>query len=141
MDSSHVSLVAVNLKAGGFDHFRCDRPTVLGINTATFAKILKCAGNDDVITLKKEDENDGLSLIFESPSQDRISEFEMKLMDIDSEQLGIPDTEYKSNIRLPAGEFQRIIRYLQNIGDACKFFFVNFYRTTFLRLLCRYYRC
>ena len=31
-------------------------------------------------------------------------------MDIDSEQLGIPDTEYAATVKLPAGEFQRICR-------------------------------
>ena len=31
-------------------------------------------------------------------------------MDIESEHLGIPETEYKCNVRLPAAEFQRIIR-------------------------------
>ena len=39
-----------------------------------------------------------------------MSEFELKLMDIESEHLGIPDTEYKCTVRLPAAEFQRIIR-------------------------------
>jgi DNA polymerase III sliding clamp (beta) subunit (PCNA family) len=39
-----------------------------------------------------------------------VSEFELKLMDIESEHLGIPETEYKCNVRLPAAEFQRIIR-------------------------------
>lgn len=127
MDSSHVALVQVNMSAEGFDHFRCDKPTVLGISTVTLSKILKCAGNDDVITLKKEEGNDGLTLIFESPNQDRISDFEMKLMDIETENLGIPDTEYKCNIRLPASEFQRIIRDLQVLGDACKILLSKWY--------------
>ena len=34
---------------------------------------------------------DMLTVMFESPNQDRISDFEMKLMDIDVEQLGIPE--------------------------------------------------
>ena len=42
--------------------------------------------------------------------QDRVSEFELKLMDIESEHLGIPETEYKCTVKLPAAEFQRIIR-------------------------------
>merc|ERR1719223_925154 len=57
--------------------------------------------------------------MFESASQDRIADFELKLIDIDNEQLGIPDTEYKSTIKLPSGEFQRIIRDLQVLGDTC----------------------
>lgn len=119
MDSSHVSLVAVELRSGGFDHYRCDRSISLGFNSANMSKILKCAGNDDVITLKAEDTADSLMLMFESPSQDRIADFELKLMDIDSEQLGIPDTEYKCTIKMPSNEFQRIIRDLQVLGDTC----------------------
>ena len=75
MDNSHVSLVAVSLRSGGFDHFRCDRPISLGFNATNMGKILKCAGNDDVITLKAKDDGDALELVFESPSQDRIADF------------------------------------------------------------------
>jgi proliferating cell nuclear antigen len=38
-------------------------------------------------------------------------------MDIDSEHLGIPDTDYKAVVKMPAGEFQRIMRDLSTIGD------------------------
>jgi proliferating cell nuclear antigen len=38
-------------------------------------------------------------------------------MDIDSEHLGIPDTEYAAVVRMPATEFSRICRDLSNIGD------------------------
>jgi proliferating cell nuclear antigen len=41
MDSSHVSLVALHLKADGFQHFRADRNISLGINLGSMAKILK----------------------------------------------------------------------------------------------------
>jgi len=128
MDSSHVSLCAVNLRSEGFDHFRCDKPTALGVNTVNLGKILKCAGNDDVITLKTEEDNDTLSLTFETDG--RQSDFGLKLMDIESEHLGIPDTEYKCHVTLPSAEFQRIIRDLQVLGDTCKclpargFFFI-----------------
>lgn len=32
MDTSHVSLVAVQLKSDGFDKYRCDRNLTLGMN-------------------------------------------------------------------------------------------------------------
>jgi proliferating cell nuclear antigen len=44
---------------------------------------------------------------------------ELKLMEIDSEQLGIPDTPYKSTVKMPSSEFQRIVRDLQVLGDTC----------------------
>jgi len=119
MDTSHVSLVSVCLRADGFDHYRCDRSNTLGINTSSMSKLLKCAGNDDVITLSAQPESDVLNLMFEAPSQDRVSDFELKLMDIQNEQLGIPDTDYDCNVRMPSAEFQRIIRDLQVLGDTC----------------------
>lgn len=119
MDSSHVSLCALSLKAEAFDHYRCDRPVALGVNTANLSKLLKCSGNDDTVTLKSEEEGDSLSLTFEAPNQDRISQFALKLMDIESEHLGIPDTDYKCNVKMPSAEFQRIIRDLGVLGDTC----------------------
>jgi proliferating cell nuclear antigen len=59
-------------------------------------------------------------LVFESPNQDRVSDFDFKLMDIESEHLGIPETEYKCNVRLPSSEFQRIIKDISVFGDTCK---------------------
>lgn len=50
-------------------------------------------------------------------AQDRIAEFELKLMDISSENLGIPETEYAASVRMPSAEFQRICRDLSTIGD------------------------
>lgn len=38
-------------------------------------------------------------------------------MDIDSEHLGIPDTDYAATIQMPASEYQRICRDLSSIGD------------------------
>jgi proliferating cell nuclear antigen len=120
MDSSHVSLVALFLRAEGFQHYRSDRNISLGINLSSMAKILKCSGNDDIITLKAEDNGDQVSFMFESPKQTRISHFSLKLMDIDSEHLGIPDTEYKCVVKMPAVEFQRIVREIAIIGDTVK---------------------
>lgn len=119
MDSSHVSLVAPLLRSEGFDMYRCDRNVALGLNMANMGKLLKCAQGDDVITLRAEDEGDALTMTFESMKEDRISEFELKLMDIDAEQLGIPEQEYTCTVQMPSAEFQRIVRDLGVIGDTC----------------------
>ncbi|KAL6777739.1 PCN1B [Auxenochlorella protothecoides x Auxenochlorella symbiontica] len=117
MDSSHVSLVALSLRADGFEHYRCDRNVSMGMKLASLSKILKCANGDDAITMKSEDNGDTITFMFESPEQERLSEFDLKLMDIDSEHLGIPDNEYDATVKLPAAEFQRIVKDLSTIGD------------------------
>jgi proliferating cell nuclear antigen len=91
MDNSHVALVSMLLRAEGFDPYRCDRNVALGINLNSFAKVLRSAQNDDIITIKAEDTPDTLNLVFESAKQERMSEYDVKLMDIDSEHMGIPD--------------------------------------------------
>lgn len=60
-----------------------------------------------------EDAGDTVTFMFESPNQERISDFELKLMDIDSEQLGIPDTDYAATVKMPSQEFARICKYAQ----------------------------
>lgn len=118
MDSSHVSLVSLNIRSDGFETYRCDRNLSMGMNLATMSKILKCAGNDDVITMKASDNADTVTFMFESQNNEKVSDYEMKLLDIDAEQLGIPDTEYSSVVKLPSGEFQRICRDLSQFGDS-----------------------
>jgi hypothetical protein len=44
MDTAHVCLVTLELRADGFELYRCDRTRTLGISLANLAKILKCAG-------------------------------------------------------------------------------------------------
>jgi len=86
----------------------------------SFQKILKSATGEDMITVKAKDGADSVSFMFEHPKQTRISHFSLKLMDIDSEHLGIPDTEYKCIVKMPSGEFQRICRESTVIGDTVK---------------------
>merc|ERR1711988_970804 len=117
MDSSHISLVGIMLKAEGFEHYRCDKAVSHGMNLASLSKILKCAGNDDVITMKAEDDAEVITFMFESPNQEKISDFELKLMVIDSEHLGIPETEYSAEVTMPSGEFSKICRDLTTFGD------------------------
>jgi len=117
MDSSHVCLCSVLLRSEMFDPYRCDRNMTLGMSTTTMSKILKCAGNDESIVLKAEDQADCINFIFEKPEQERVSNFEMKLMDLDSEHLGIPDQDYDATISMPSSELQRICRDLSQFGD------------------------
>jgi len=117
MDSSHVSLVSMQLTEGGFENYRCDSNQVLGIQFAALNKILKCMTSKDSLSIQAQDDGDLINFIFESADQKRYSNFELKLNDIDAEQLGIPDTDYGTTVKMPAAEFQRICRDLAAIGD------------------------
>lgn len=121
MDNSHVALVSMMLKAESFSPFRCDRNIALGINLTSLMKVLRCAQNEDILTLKAEDAPDVVNLVFESSESDRLSEYDIKLMDIDQEHLGIPETDYAATITMPSAEFQRICRDLMALSESGKF--------------------
>jgi len=116
MDAAHVSLVALLLRAESFDEYTCKRNLSLGINLESMAKVLKIASNDDTVTMKAKEDGDSITFVFES--KNRVSDFELKLLDIDSETLGIPDVDYKSIIKMPAMDFQRICANLTTWGDS-----------------------
>ncbi|KAF2498855.1 proliferating cell nuclear antigen [Mytilinidion resinicola] len=118
MDNSHVALVSMMLKSESFSPFRCDRNIALGINLTSLTKVLRAAQNEDILTLKAEDAPDVVNLVFESAESDRISEYDIKLMDIDQEHLGIPETEYAATISMPSAEFQRICRDLMALSES-----------------------
>jgi proliferating cell nuclear antigen len=69
MDNSHVALVSVKLDPDAFKKYRCDRPIPLGLNLGALTKVLKCAKDDDQVTLKANDDADVLSLTYEARSQ------------------------------------------------------------------------
>uniref|UniRef100_A0A2R8ZIB0 DNA sliding clamp PCNA n=1 Tax=Pan paniscus TaxID=9597 RepID=A0A2R8ZIB0_PANPA len=114
MDSSHVSLVQFTLPSEGFDTYRCDCNLAMGVNLTIMSKILKCAGNEDIVTLRIEDNVNTLVLVFEASNQEKVSDYEIKLMDLDVEQLGIAEQEYHYVVKMLSGEFAN----LSHIGDA-----------------------
>jgi proliferating cell nuclear antigen len=118
MDNSHVPLVSMMLKAEGFSPYRCDRNVALGVNLTSLTKVLRAAQNEDILTLKAEDAPDVLNLVFESSESDRLSEYDLKLMDIDQEHLGIPETEYAATISMPSSEFRRICADLMALSES-----------------------
>lgn len=84
----------------------------------SLTKILKCANNDDTVTIKAQDDADSVTFVFESKKQEKISDYEMKLMNLDQEHLGIPETDFSCVIRMPSTEFARICRDLSQFGES-----------------------
>lgn len=86
------------------------------------SKILKCAANDDIVTMKAQDNADTVTFVFESPNQEKVSDYEMKLMNLDQEHLGIPVssciyfktwTSFFSNSHSITVVFQRLLQWFK----------------------------
>nr|CAG8455438.1 1978_t:CDS:2 [Entrophospora candida] len=121
MDNSHIALVSLLLNSDIFSTYRCDRGFSLGVNLTTFNKLLRCAGNDDAITLKaNEDFPETLTLSFDNSTNDKFCEYVLKLMNINQEHLSVPETEYDAEVVLSSAEFQRICRDMMVIGETVR---------------------
>merc|ERR1712048_64484 len=117
MDSSHVALVSLILRESAFVDFKCDRPTSLGMNVESLAKVFKMCGPSDSLKLRYQNDADTLNFQCESNADDRIADFDLKLMQIESEHMEIPEQQYKVVARLPSSEFQKICRDLKEFGE------------------------
>ncbi|XP_017847004.2 proliferating cell nuclear antigen [Drosophila busckii] len=118
MDNSHVSLVALSLQVDCFEKYRCDKNVSLGVDLKSLAKVLKCASGDDAVTISAPDKADKLGLSFESLNKERFADYELRLLNLDQEHLGIPDTDYSCVVHMPATEFARICRDMTTFSES-----------------------
>lgn len=117
IDDSRVLLVLLLIGLASFSSYRCDRDITLGIDLKSFSKIIRCGANEDYLTLIAEDSPDSVSLIFEDKVKDRVSEYSLKLMDIDAETLNIDELDFDSTITMPSADFQKICRDLSTLSE------------------------
>jgi len=117
MDSSHVALVSMMFRESAFAEFKCDRPTSLGMNVESLMKIFKTFGPSDALKIRWLNDGDTVSFQCESSEEDRIAEFDLKLMQIESEHMEIPEQHYKVVAKMPSAEFSKICKDLKEFGE------------------------
>merc|ERR1712157_92900 len=81
-------------------------------NVDSLSKILKICGPTDSLKLRWQNDADIVNFQCESGEDDRIADFDLKLMQIESEHMEIPEQQYKVIAKLPSSEFQKICRSL-----------------------------
>lgn len=118
VDDSRVLLVSLLIGEDSFTSYRCDHNITLGVDLTALAKVLKCGNNDDTLSLVAEDTPESVLIVFEDTQKDRISEYSLKLIDIESDFLDIDDIEYDSVVNLPSSDFQKVARDLSQLSDS-----------------------
>jgi len=117
MDSSHVALTGLHMKEGAFEIYRCDREKVLGLSVESLTKIFRLCGTDDAVTIRHEDDADAVQFILANDMDDRISKVAVKMLDVEKEQLEVPEMETSVSVKMPSQELARICRDLAQFGD------------------------
>jgi len=117
MDSSHVALVSLTLGQQGFERYRADRAMTLGISITNLHKVLKLASNEDRIILKADEDGTHLQITFQNNKQDKHTQFNLNLITLDSEHLGIPETSYTSEITMNSFDFTKLCKELHQLSE------------------------
>ena len=118
MDSSSIALISVYLSHDEFEKILCDQHASIDVNLVLLNKILARVNVNDGLTLGVDEcKPDILSVHFKSTHGDRKSTYELKLLDINQEQLQIPEVEYPVIIRMPTNDFRIMCQDLMVTGD------------------------
>ena len=76
----------------------------LSFKVETIQKILKTLSNDDEVQMIVETDSSTCLFKCYNKQLDRTSEFTVKLLELESEHLGVPDEAYPIEIQMPSGE-------------------------------------
>jgi|688.fasta_scaffold04765_7 proliferating cell nuclear antigen len=117
MDASNVSMVSFSIPSTWFDEYCCTQDTVLGVSFATLEKLFKCAEKTDTTVLETKTPHEKLFVAFQS--RNRITDFEVSVLDLDAELFEIPDTDYACSVSLATQTFKDLVAHLHAAGDEC----------------------
>lgn len=120
MDSSHVSLVNVKLVASEiFDDYKCTDVHSLGISVVHALKIFKLADNKSKVTLQhKNPTHNKLTIGIVSGDGKLDCLFDLKLMDIDSDGLEIPDDMTGWSMEMEYKDVADVVKIMGDFGDS-----------------------
>jgi len=119
MDGSHVSLIHMKLDSVNFEKYHCPTRVVVGLNMLSMFKLIKCVGSHDTVVLSvKKAQPHELDIRIENADKNAVTEYQLKLLDIDAEEISIDDQVFESVITMLSQYFQRLCRDMANIGDS-----------------------
>ena len=120
MDNSKISILEINIPKSWFCSYSCPKPVTIGVNSNIFHKIL--SSRDKIQTMEilynDDDEEDKLFVHMESSIKtvfDR--DFEVPLIELNTDIMIIPSIEYEADISLPSIDFALLINQLRGFGE------------------------
>lgn len=118
MDGNHVALIHLKLEADNFEYFYCKEKTMIGVCMMSIYKLMKTVSNSDTVTMYMDiDNTDLLHISIKNSEKNSVTNFSLKLLDIDEEELQIPDVEIDCIVTMNSNEFQKLCRDMTNIKD------------------------
>jgi len=116
MDSAHVCLFELKLEKDWFDEYNNNKKVEIGVAAVLFCKMVECLKEDQKIVLHMNDADDKLSI--DLVGEKGINKyFEIPLIDVDIENVNIPETEYDADIELKSELFTELVGQMSLFHD------------------------
>jgi len=132
LDTARASLIDMYLPAENFEEYVCAEEVDCGINMTNMYKLLKTITVNDVLVISVNSK-EFMNIEIHSEQKKTSTKFALKLLDINENQIEVPEMHMTINTPIPSVDFQRICRDMSNIGDE-----IEISRSgKVLRLLCR----
>ena len=117
-DNSHSVLIHMKLQAENFDIYECKEKITIGINMNNLYKLIKTMSNNDTLGLFMcEEDTNVLCIRLDNKDKNASTVYRLNLLDIDQENINIPPASFDTELTLPSGDFQKLIRDMMNIGE------------------------
>ena len=124
MDKSHICLSNIIIKANWFSSYSIDpsKETNISIDSTNFATMMIYALKHNKMEIKFEDETEPDKLFINLSNNKDIKDkfdhfFELNLIDVEEDTLGIPDVEYDVDFTIDAKKFNELISELMVFGS------------------------
>ena len=129
MDSARISILEISLPCAWFCKYSFDGgPTklTLGIHTQLMFKILSTRDKNQTISLQYSSEEEIVIIHMRAidetgqpiPGGGFDKQFELPLIELDTEYLGIPEIEYQVEMALHSSVFSTLIHQLRGFGES-----------------------
>lgn len=115
LDTACSALVDVFLSAENFEEYSCPQEVIAGVNISNTFKLLKTITNNDTITMSI-DNKEFIDILIHNDSKKSVTKFKLKLLDINEEQIELPEVEMSVVTTTQSTDFQRICRDMNNIA-------------------------
>ena len=122
MDKSHICLADIEIKDKWFSVFDCSINNKISVDSNHFAILMNYALKHDKIELNYEDDTnaDKLFVNFLNEKENKGSFdhfFELNLIDVDEESLGIPEVEYDVEFTIESKKLVEVLSQLNTFGQ------------------------
>jgi len=128
LDPTHIVIVHVFLNSNTFESYFCKKPIKIGLDIVNLTKILKGISAKDILTIFLEDPesrpspstdsdiNTLFGLLIENSKKGQISRYYIDAMDVNEQQISVPQLDYPYHIQIPSADLQSIVNQMKNMG-------------------------